>query len=1129
MNKDKYYNLKFWMRVSLYIALIQTVLFCTVLANGGAAQVKSLEETFVSLNVKDAGLADVFGKIESQTEYRFGFDQSVVANREGLTLKKRNASVKEVLMEVSKQAKVSFRRVNNDIDVKPMQEELPMAVSEELPDDINITGKITDEMGDPLPGASVLAKGSTNGTISDVDGNYTLTVPENAVLLISFIGYETVEINVSGRTTIDVSLRPDLLSLEEVVVVGYGAVKKTDVTGAVAQVELEQIKDIPANSVEGVLQGRAAGLQIISNSQEPGAGAIVRIRGGSSLAASSNPLLVVDGFPLGEAGDLRQINPADIASVEVLKDASASAIYGSRGANGVILITTKKAKAGQTTISMQQQVTVSEFTSELNLWRDPVLMMQLNNESRINGGFPPVFTGQEISGIYYPSVEEVADGSWPHFTNWDDIVFRDNPVSNNTTLRIASANERTNFSLSGNYYKDAGIQIEDDYSKLNYNFSIGHNVFDNLKVNFSNILTRGNRNNNGGLAYWRNPLIPVYNDDGSYHLTNNNDFSHPVAISENRLNTTKTLDVLSYINVEWQVIPALKLTTRLNYKYGESLTDEYQPKIYTQAGQFNNGAASIRNWQTNVIVSETFANFSKAFDRHVFGATAGYSYQNDIIRTSDLWAYDFVNESLRNEAINSGNPELNSITNTLTETALVSGIFRLNYAFDDKYLVTFTSRADGSSKFGDNNKWAYFPSGAISWKLHEEGFLKSSGMFSELKLRASYGVSGNQAISPYQTLSRYGISNYYNDGAWVTAIGPGREVGRAGQGGIEVLWGGIPNPDLKWETTTQSDIGIDVGILNGRVHLTADYYNKNTDDLLQERILAPSSSFDRMTINNGSVNNRGIELTLDAEVVSTADLQISSTLIYHRNRSEVTDLGIPEESGLSIDPNTGMYYRQFGNSVEMFRDYVNYLAIGQPINVFYGYKTDGIVQTLEEGALAGLEGLQAQPGEYKYVDLDGNDIIDENDRTIIGNPNPDFMASLNLSVNYKNFDLSVFFNGVFGNDVINTQAFNQPNNQPFRWTADNPVNDYPSLRDGRQTRFSDWWIEDGSFVRIQNLSIGYTLNLPKDIRARFFMNATNLHTFSKFNGYDPEVGTDGRYWGGYPRLRKWTMGLNVTF
>lgn len=1001
-------------------------------------------------------------------------------------------------------------------------------------DVLTVSGTVRDVHGEPLAGTTVQVKGMSLGVIADVDGHYVLKgVPAKGTLVFSYIGMKNMEVPVDGRTEISVKMADDMHLLDQVVVIGYGSVKKSDLTGSVASVETEALQQIPANSVDGLLQGRAAGLQVVNSSQAPGASSTVRIRGGSSLRGSNAPLVVVDGFPLGEAGDLKQINPADIVNIEVLKDASASAIYGSRGANGVIMITTKRAKTGTTTVTIRQQITLSQFDTELDLWRDPVLMASLNNESRINGGLEPLYVGKVNStGVYYPSIEELQT-TWTTNTRWDDLVFRGTPVSNNTTATISSSNDKTSFNLSANYYTDNGVYIKDSYRKGGYNLNVDHKIFDNFKVRFSNILSRGVRNNNGGLAYWRNPIFPVYDENGDYYLSNASDYSHPIAISNLKTDVSKTLDVLSSVALEWQLFPFLKLTSQLNYKFGKSTGDQYYPKKYTEAGTFNNGQAQISNWEGQNLVSETFVNFEKTFqEKHNLGIMAGYSYEFYNERSSSLIAMDFVNESLGNENMAAGNPEKNEVSNGYSQNKLVSGMFRLNYVYDNKYLVTLTARADGSSKFGSNNKWAMFPSGAVSWKAHEEEFIKRLNVFDELKFRLSYGISGNQGISPYQTLSRYGTDQYYNDGSWVTTIGPGYVSGWTGEGGIYRVWSGIPNPDLRWETTAQLDFGIDMAFFNRRLRVSLDYYDKQTKDLLRERNLALSSGYDKMWVNDGEIQNRGFELTLDADIISTRDWQLSGTFIYSMNRNKIKDLGNTLESGLITDPMTGMLFEYSGNSVEQYRDYTNILAIGQPVNVFYGYKVDGIVQTLNEGIDAGLTGDYAQPGEFKYVDLNKDGTISEADKTIIGDPNPDFMASLNLNLAWKNLDVSVFLNGVFGQDVLNTKAFGEPSNSPFRWTPDNRTNKYPSLRDGRQVRISDWWIEDGSFLRIQNLNVGYTFNLPKKSflsKVRLYVNASNLFTFTKFKGYDPEVGLNGVYSGGYPRLRKYTFGLDLTF
>ncbi|MBP7857227.1 MAG: TonB-dependent receptor [Prevotella sp.] len=996
---------------------------------------------------------------------------------------------------------------------------------------IGVLGYVKDGMGEPLIGVTVNEVGTRNTTVTNIDGMFELqNVSRNGQLRFSYIGMVDKVVPVTSEK-MDVVMTSDEQSLEQVVVIGYGSVKKSDLTGSVTSVKMSDLKSTPSNSVEGLLQGRAAGLQVVNASQAPGAGSTVRIRGGSSLNGSNAPLVVVDGFPLGDAGDLKQINPADIVNLEVLKDASASAIYGSRGANGVIMVTTKRAKSGTTTVSIHQQTTLSQFSSKLNIWRDPVLMAQLNNESRINGGLEPLYNGSiNSSGIYYPSIEELMT-TWNTRTNWEDLVFRDVPVSTNTTATISSSNDRTMFNLSANYYAEQGMYIKDNYKKGGYNLSVEHNVFDNFKIRFSNILSAGWRNDNGNLAYWRNPIYPVYNEDGSYYLTNAQDYGHPIALSDHQLNKSKTLDVISSLALEWQVLPELRLTTQANYKFGKSTADRYYPKKYTEVGTMNNGQGVISNWEGNNLVWDTYANYSKTFGRHELGGMIGGSWEYNNSRSSDLVARDFVNEALQNENMSAGSPEKYNVSNGYATSTLLSGMLRINYAYNNRYLFTFTARADGSSKFGDNNKWAFFPSGAVSWKAHEEDFVKKLNVFDELKFRVSYGVSGNQGISPYQTLSRYGSDKYYYDGKWVTTIGPGYVSGWTGPGWIYRVWSGIPNPDLKWETTAQSDFGVDMAFFNRRLRLSLDIYDKQTSDLLRQRNLALSSSYDKMWVNDGKIQNRGFEITMDADVISTADWHLGTTFIFSLNRNKVKDLGNTIESGLVADPITGMLFEYSGNSLEQYRDYTNILAIGQPVNVFYGYRVDGIVQSMNEGIDAGLSGDYAQPGEFKYMDLNGDGTISTADKCVIGDPNPDFTASLNLNLSWKNWDLTVFLNGVFGNDVLNAKRFGEPSNSPLRWTMDNRTNAYPSLRDGRQTKISDWWIEDGSFVRVQNMTLGYTLNFKRSFisKLHIYGNISNLYTFTSFKGYDPEVGLNGVYGGGYPRLRKWTLGFDLTF
>ncbi|MRT93714.1 TonB-dependent receptor [Ancylomarina sp. 16SWW S1-10-2] len=1001
----------------------------------------------------------------------------------------------------------------------------------------SVNGVVSDVNGVSIPGVSVVEKGTQNGTVTNIDGVFEIQVASpNAIVVYSFIGFKTIEVPVDLTKKMMITLEENLLGLDEVVVIGYGSVQKSDVTGAVSSVKMKDISLSPSNSVDGLLQGRSAGVQVVSSSDDPGAGSTIRIRGGSSYRSGNEPLVVVDGFPIGNAGDIKQISPSDIESMEILKDASSTAIYGSRGANGVIMITTKKGAKNTTEVTISQQNTISEFTSDLNLWRDPVLMAELNNEKRVNGGFVPLYIGaNDPNGVYYPSVGELKDGSWKYNTRWDDVVFR-NPISNNTNIAIRSQNEKTQFSLSTTYFTDEGVYIDDNYKKLNTNLNIVHKAYDKLTVGTNVLFTKGERNNNGGLAYYRNPIFPVYNDgDASkgYYMVGTQDYSHPIALTDNKSNKNEFLDFLGTAFAEAQLLPSLKLKSQINYKFSRSITDFYNPNLYTEDGTFNNGAGGIDNSESSETISESFLTFDKTLNEvHKINAMAGFSYRYKKNQTSNLRAYDFLNESLGSGNLSGGSPEKQSVDNSLSEEVMYSYMGRLNYVYDSKYLATVTMRADASSKFGENNKWGYFPSGALGWKMHHEDFIKDLNVFDELKLRTSFGISGNQEpIGAYLINSQYGQDQYYVNGGWQTAIGPGY-IGRWDEQTGKKLWSGIPNPDLKWETTEQFNVGLDMAFFGRRLRVIADYYNKHTNDLLRERYLSPSSAYDLVYVNGGEIKNEGIELTFDADIINKNDWKVSGTLIFSKNKNEVVSLGNELAFGLNTDPNTGMQYEFNASTIEAFRAKPNILGIGEAVNVFYGYKVDGIIQNNQEGLAAGLTGKDAEAGEFKYVDINEDGVIDSKDRTIIGDPNPDFTASLSLQVSYKNFDLAMLFNGSFGQDIFNTKAFSEPSNEPLRWTPDNPTNKYPSLRDGRNLQMSDWFVQDGSYVRLQNVSLGYNipnLGISWFKRGRIYMNATNLFTITNFDGYDPEVGSDGIYWGGYPKLRKWTLGVELTF
>lgn len=599
------------------------------------------------------------------------------------------------------------------------------------------------------------------------------------------------------------------------------------------------------------------------------------------------------------------------------------------------------------------------------------------------------------------------------------------------------------------------------------------------------------------------------------------------------LNKTTGRDFVTSLAVDWELVKGLTIHSQLDYRYQTSVGDVYRASNTSQDANDNGGIAQINNSFNQNLMSETYLTFSRTFnENHALTVMAGHSYNWDTGRGLYTTARGFVNDVLQNENMNAGNPNLRQIYNDgYYLSKLLSFYGRINYSLKDKYLLTATMRADGSTKFGKNNKWGYFPSGAVSWKMHNEPWLKQSRWLSELKLRLSYGASGNQGISSYQTLDRYGMEKFWHNGEWATVIGPGYEVGRTGANNRYMVWGGIANPDLKWESTSQLDFGVDFAAFDRRLRLTADVYYKKTTDLLREKYLPLSSSYDKIWVNDGEVTNKGFEVSLEGDIVHTRDWSFSATFIYSMNRNKVVSLGDAISSGLSQDYLTGMYYEVTGEPVSMFNQNASIYAVGHPMNVFYGYRVDGIIQEGQDPGFIDPDGLKDRPGELKYVDLTGDYAITPEDRCIIGDPNPDFTASLNLSLRWKNLDLSVFLYGVYGNDVLYNNYTFSPRVKAKRWTPDNPTNDFPRLNNARQYWLSDYFLQDGSFLRIQNITLGYNLHFNRRFLKgmRIYANIDNVHTFTKFDGYDPEVGLDGIYWGGYPKLRKYTVGIDLNF
>ncbi len=971
-----------------------------------------------------------------------------------------------------------------------------------------VKGQVKSKNGESLPGVNIVIKGTTVGTISDMNGQYIINLDEaESTLVYSFIGFQKQEIKVNSQNTINVIMTEDMTDLDEVVVIGYGTVKKSDLTGSVTSIKAESLEETPAASVDALLQGKVAGVQITQTSGEPGSGVQVRIRGMSSRQGSNSPLYVIDGFPYGDAGNLKQLNPNDIESIEVLKDASASAIYGSRGANGVIIITTKGAKNNEKAkISFSSQMGIQVVDeSKFDLITDPLTYAVIDNEIRENdtrGGVNPRYIGsKDESGFYFPSLTEIADGSWPHKTNWADAIMR-NAVTQNYNLAISGGSEKTAYTVSANYFDQEGIVIGNDYENYTFRVKLDQIVKKNLKVGTNIAMSYVNRDktqSNSGIG--RNPIFPIYDEDGGYYKIGATDFYNPVMLANEITDISDEYDINALVFIDWEIIDGLHWKTQGGAKLGHSVGDYYEPRT-TWTGDLFNGVGKVTNYTGWTALVESYLTYVKTYnEKHQITAMGGVTNEVSQARGSELRGEGFVNDNLKNELLTSASER--KLSNFLSKQTLQSFIARLNYAFNNRYLITLTGRADGSSKFGTNNKWAFFPSGAAAWKMHQETFMQDQELISTLKIRSSYGFTGNQAIPIYGTLNQYGMRKYVNGSSLISGYGP-YVIGNSG---------------LKWETTSQFDVGFDLGFLGNRIMVNADYYVKRSTDLLRQKQLPFSSGFDNVWVNDGEILNKGFELSVDAAVLEN-DFKWNIVANIAHNENEVVDIG---EEGEGEGVRTGGY-------LETFRDYPTRWRNGQPMNVIVGYRVDGIIQTNEEGLAAGLSGEEAMPGEYKYVDISGNGVIDDEDQEVLGNVQPDFIFGINNEFRYKNFDLSIQLNGVIGSDLINLKKF-EGSNSLGRWTADNKNNDYPSLRGGRLNKMSDWWIEDGSYLRIANVTLGYNLpneTIPFIQKARVYFSGSNLHTFTNYTGFDPEF-SDGVDYGSYPKYATYTFGLNVTF
>lgn len=970
-----------------------------------------------------------------------------------------------------------------------------------------VTGVVVDENGLPLPGVTVLIKGENRGTNTDMDGRFSLEAAPNDVLVTSYIGFESQEIAVNKKVVFNIVLKEQVGELDQVVVIGYGTTKKSDLTGSVSSLQSDDFNQGAQTSVNQLIQGRSAGVQITQSSSQPGGGFSVRVRGATSIG-NNEPLYVIDGLP---TEPINALNPSDIKSIEILKDASATAIYGSRGANGVILITTKQGKAGKIQVNYETYAGFQQVENRLDLLSAPEYTSFINGVF-MDRGQEPVYTPEEITAI--------GEG-----TDWQDELFRAAEVQNHH-FSVSGGSEETRFYASLNHYDQKGVVISSGIkryaAKLNLShtgekFSFGMNLNTSVVQNDNIPLGNGLNISAGviGSALQYDPTLPVFDENGDYTQSDNLDLNNPVALANTIRPSQETDRTFGTAFAQYEFLEGLSAKLNVGVDRSNSRRDVFTEPI-TKLGAQSNGEASISQSKNTSYLMELTSNYERDFgEDHALKALLGISYQEFNFEGFNARSQDLPSSQFETNNLGAGNKDTYNVGSNKNRNQLLSYIGRANYIYKDRYLLTGTIRADGSSRFGENNKYGYFPSVAVGWRLTNETFLENSETLSDLKLRASYGITGNQEIGNYTAISILGtVGDAVFNGNTATAIAPLT----------------LPNPDLKWEETEQLDIGIDFGFFNNRLTGTADYYIKKTSDLLLRLPIPLTSGFPFTQANVGDTRNEGFEFLLESKNF-VGDFRWSTSLNFSTNKNEVVSIGdLP---------------RILQGNVRFLRDFT-ILRVGEPLNAYFGYQTDGVFSSQSE--VDGSAQPGAQPGFVRFKDVTGDGVINPDDRVILGDPFPDFTVGLSNSFSYKGISLDVFFQGSFGNDLLNFSRIDSEspiqiirNRQDYvldRFSTDNVNSPNPSYTQILGDRaINDRVVEDASYVRLKNLRLGYNfpeLNIKGISRLGVFATAQNVFTITDYSGFNPDVNSFGTSniqldYNSYPLARTITLGFNIGF
>lgn len=970
---------------------------------------------------------------------------------------------------------------------------------------ITVQGVVKDQTGETVIGASVMEKGTTNGTITGIDGDFSLNMSPNGTLVVSFVGYKTQEVQVKGQKQLQVVLSEDAEMLDEVVVIGYGTMKKSDLTGAVSSIGNKDIKDSPVSNLGQAIQGKISGVQIV-DAGKPGDNVSIKIRGLGSIN-NCDPLVVIDGVPT-DLG-LSSLNMADVERLDVLKDASATAIYGSRGANGVVMITTKRGTEGKGKLAVSANYSFQNATNVPSLL-NAAQYAELSNDMMVNSGRNP--------NPKWANPSELGAG-----TDWVDELLRTG-VMQNYTVSYSGGNEKSHYYVSGGFLDQSGIVKSVNYRRFTFQSNSDAQVLKWLK--FSNNITfsadtKKSGSYNIGDALKALPIYPVKNEDGSWSGPDGNSewygsTRNPIGPTELNKSQTDGYNFLANLTAELTFTKWLKFKSTFGYDAKFWFIDNFTPKYNwkptptEETSRYKSDNKSFTYlWDNYFLFDHTFA------EKHRVGLMAGMSAQwntNDYLNAQkNVFMFDNVHEMDNGE-------EMYAIGGNETEWALLSYMARVNYSYEDRYLLTATIRRDGSSRFGKKHRWGTFPSVSVAWRASQEKWFPKNDYINDLKVRAGYGVTGSQA-----SVGNYSYLASYNTSVYPFGISSGNQTA--------LVSSTLANPYIHWEEVAQTNIGFDASLFNSRVMFSFDAYLKETRDMLVKASIPITSGFEDTTTtytNAGKVRNQGIEMSLHT-INLTGELGWETNLTATYNKNKIKDL----------NSDVPYYINQINNS------YVTMLAKDYPINVFYGYVTDGIFQNQSEVNTHAVQ-PGAEPGDIRFRDLNNDGVINDSDRTVIGNPNPSWLFSMNNSLSYKGFELSVFLQGIAGNKIYNANnidntgmaaAYNQTTDVLKRWQGEGTSNSMPRAVFGdpnQNTRVSDRFVENGSYLRLKNITLSYTfpkqwLQKAQIENARLSLSCENVATITGYSGFDPEVGINGIDQNRYPISRTFSLGLNFNF